>query len=223
MALKRGYILDDILDQSFIYSILCYQSYSFYNMLKYIFSLPLIITSSMMSIINSNSNQEDNHMKIINISFNIFTALMLVINSNLKFESRADAFKNTQTKFIKLQHEIEKYIVDEENPSKSFINELRDKYDNIVEGIQYEIPKHICNRVRNQYKEKRTLPIIINGIKKKEEHRDNEILDRFNSIDNNKSDSIDRVNSLNSVNVSSSFVYKKNPVVLDIKKNKYKW
>jgi len=64
MPIQKGYILDDILDQSFIYSILCYKAYSFYNMLKYVFQLPIIITSSIMSIVNSNLD-DTGSMRII--------------------------------------------------------------------------------------------------------------------------------------------------------------
>lgn len=39
-------------------------------------------------------------------------------------------------------------------------------YDNIVESIDDDPPSHICEMVREQYKTKKHLPTIINGIKK---------------------------------------------------------
>lgn len=210
MTLEKCYIvLDDICDQAFIYSILCYKAFSFYNMLKYCFNLPLIITSSLMSVLNSNNNQDDDRMKILNISFNIFTALMLVINNNLKFESRADHFKALHMKFLKLTHQIEKINMDDEVLDKHIINEIRHEYDAIAETVQFEIPNHICKSVRDQYMTKKTLPLIINGVKKKDEYRDSYILNKFNQPLNNIS------------NISSSLIYKpqtKTPIVLDVKK-----
>ena len=207
MTLEKHYVLlDDICDQSFVYSVMTYQAFSFYNMLKYCFNLPLIITSSLMSVLNSNNNQDDDRMKILNISFNIFTALMLVINNNLKFESRADHFKTLQMKFLKLTHQIEKINMDDEVLDKHIINEIRMQYDAIVESIAYEIPTHICKTVRAQYMTKKTLPLIINGVKKEDQYRDTTILNRLKTLNNIS-------------NIISSLIYKpQTPIVLDIKK-----
>lgn len=185
--LNKAYIIEDLIDQCMIYSILCYKTHTFYTTLKYIFNLPLIISSSIMSILNSNMNDTSHDIKILNITFNIFTALILVINNNLKFEARSDSFKNIHAKFIKLQHEIEKFVISDEIPTQELINSLRDRYDNLVESIGYEIPNHICKNVRDMYKEKKTLPLIINGIKKKAEYRDQSIIDRFQILERSRS------------------------------------
>lgn len=205
--INKGYLLDDLLDQCFIYSILCYKSHVFYNRLKYMFQFPIIISSSIMSLINSNLEQTDPAIKIVNISFNIFTALMLAINNNLKFEARSDTFKAHQNKFIKMQHDIEKHILNNELLSTEFLNSLVEKYDSIVESINYDIPSYILNDVRNTYKEKKTLPIIINGIKKRNEYRDQDVIEKF-SKDDSKTGSLKNFNMNNlKTNINSDIVF----------------
>ena len=66
---------------------------------------------------------------------------------------------------MKLSHEIESKIL-EGRVNSEFISSTMSQYDNIVESIDEDIPSHICARVRNEYKTKKWLPTIINGIPK---------------------------------------------------------
>ena len=160
-------ILDSYNDKSFVYSVLLIQSARYYGVLKYSFQLPIIITSSVLSILNGSTGSQflDDNMSLINTIFNILTALILSINNVFKFESLANDFKNNGIKFQKLSHLIESKVL-EGNINSEFINSIINTYDSIVESIDDEPPQHICNRVRNQYKTLKHLPTPCNGIPK---------------------------------------------------------
>ena len=159
-------VLDVYNDKAFVYSILCIQSARYFNYLKYMFQLPIIITSSVLSILNGTTGDEnvDKHMKIINTIFNITTALVLSINNTFRFESRANNFKSAAQKLQKLSHLIESKIL-ENSINHDFIENIVSTYDNITEGID-DVPSHICKRVKAEYATKKHLPTIINGVQK---------------------------------------------------------
>ena len=82
VKLKR--YLDDTLDRCFIYSIMLHRAERFYNIMKMLFKTPIIITSSALSIINSNF--EGDQMKTVNIVFNILTGVILAVGTAWQFE-----------------------------------------------------------------------------------------------------------------------------------------
>ena len=158
-------ILEQYCDKSFVYSVLCSKSSSFFNRWKYALQLPLIITSTVLTYINS--NQDENMMdamKVVNPVFNLFTAILLALNNMLKLESKANDFKNNGIKFQKLSHLIEQKQL-EGDINNDFINSVITQYDNITENC-YEIPRHICNTVHNLYATKKHLPVVCNGVQK---------------------------------------------------------
>ena len=167
--LKRT--LDDLNDRCFIYSILLNQAERLYSNLKLLFKIPLILTSSAMSIINSSFENEDNTLKIINISFNIITALTLSLGATLQLEMKQQDFSTSRKKFLKLSSTIEQKLISDEEISADFVTSIINQYDNIVDGIDFEIPEYILNCVRKQYAGTKTLPVIINGVKKLETER----------------------------------------------------
>jgi hypothetical protein len=127
-----------------------------------------------MSIINSSFENEDNTLKIINISFNIITALTLSLGATLQLEMKQLEVEKSSTsrkKFLKLSSTIEQKLISDEEISADFVTSIINQYDNIVDGIDFEIPEYILNRVRKQYAGTKTLPVIINGVKKLETER----------------------------------------------------
>ena len=68
--------LQDYRDKSYVLCILYEKHSGFYSLIKNIINIPLIITSSLMSIINSNFEPQE--LKIINIIVNCRIALLLV-------------------------------------------------------------------------------------------------------------------------------------------------
>ena len=172
-------ILDCYNDKSFVYSVLMIQASSYFNTLKYAFQLPIIITSSVLSILNGSTGNShiDDNMKMINTVFNILTALTLSVNNTFRFEAKANECRINALKFQKITHIIESKVL-ESGINGEFINSITSAYDNIVESITEDIPPHICRRVHLLYRKKKHLPVIINGVNKEE---NNDILIRQNS------------------------------------------
>lgn len=167
--------LDDYMDRSFVYSVLLNKTHSHYGRLKTLFKIPIILTSSVMSVVNSNlGNVDDNALKIVNITFNLLTALILSLSSTLKIEEKYQNFLTAEKKFIKLSSIIEQKLINEDDTITSdFVGSIITQYDNIVDGIDYDIPQYICRSVRSEYSYKKTLPLIINGIEKKDDFKRN--------------------------------------------------
>ena len=85
--------LEQYRDKSFVSSVLCEQSASLYSRLKTFINLPLILSSSAMSILNS-SNFSPEDMKVPNIIINSCTALILSLISNFKITEKQNNFKS---------------------------------------------------------------------------------------------------------------------------------
>lgn len=72
--------LQDYRDKSYVLSILYERHSSFYSTIKNIINIPLILTSSIMGIINSNFDPQE--LKTINIIVNCIMALLLGFINN---------------------------------------------------------------------------------------------------------------------------------------------
>ena len=189
--LKR--YLDDYLDRCFIYSIMLHKAEVFYNKLKMMFKMPIILTSSALSIINSNFDGES--MKTVNIVFNILTGVILAVGTAWQFEAKQQEFCNAKKKFIKLSSEIEGKLLSNEDIEPSYVNSVIEKYNNIEENLDYDIPGFILKSTREKWKGQKTLPVIINGCTKLEHHRDNSI--SLNTIKEDKALDLEkRINTI---------------------------
>jgi hypothetical protein len=167
IKLKR--YLDDTLDRCFIYSIMLHRAERFYNRMKMLFKMPIILTSSALSIINSNFDGET--MKTVNIIFNILTGVILAVGTAWQFEARENEFKSAKNKFIKLSSEIEAKQLSNETIEPVYVNSIIERYNNIEENLDYDIPAFILQSTREKWKGQKTLPIIINGCEKDEQYR----------------------------------------------------
>ena len=162
MSERYNNILDQYCDKSFVYSVLCSKTSSFFNKWKYALQMPLIITSTVLTYINSNQDESMmDAMKVVNPIFNLLTAILLALNNMLKLESKANDFKNNGIKFQKLSHLIEQKQL-EGDINNDFINSVITQYDNISENC-HEIPNHISKAVHNTYRFKKHLPVVCNG------------------------------------------------------------
>ena len=215
--------LDDYLDKSFVYSVLLNKSHIYYGRLKTLFRIPIILTSSVMSVINGSIMPDNEVLKYTNISFNLLTAIILGLSSTLKLEEKHQCFCNAERKFLKLSSKIEQKLMnDTDIITNDYVNEIMNEYDMIVENIDYDIPQFIAKRVRDEYATKKTLPLLINGIKKDIENRSPTLKSvKSMSIDEKKKVGSPCIKAMNTVievpEIKSSIAYKE-PVVLDVKK-----
>jgi hypothetical protein len=178
-------ILDDYIDMIYIYEVICNDTYNYYYNLKFMFEFPIIFINVFMTIINSTITD----MFIIkhsNIFLNVMTMLLVSLSNYLKINEKCEILKINRDKFIKLYNMIEKRKYTDDI-SIDFIDSVITNYDNIIDNISFTFPTKILKRVRNEYGNKKTLPLFINGIKKLDKYRyENGIItpDSYNSISN---------------------------------------
>lgn len=170
---RQMILLDDYNDMSFVYSIMCERTYNFYRNLKFFLDMPILITSCTMSIINSNVKDQE-FLKIANIVCNILIGFFLATNNFLKIGEKKQNFKMLGRRFTDISNRIEEYKI-LNKISKEFVNNTILQYDSVISNIEFEFPEFIKQKTREQFKLKRTLPPIINNIKKLMENRDIEL------------------------------------------------
>ena len=157
-------LLNAYRDKSYISNILCEQCSEFYSFLKSMVNIPLILSSSAMTILNSSSfNAED--MKIPNVIINALTALILSLISNFKLQEKTANFKTQSIKFNKLCHNIEdKLTNDIDGITTDQIRQFINDYDSFNENLDYPYVGFIKTRVVKKYKGIKTLPNACNCV-----------------------------------------------------------
>lgn len=149
-----------LLDKCEAMSVLCQKATQHWSLIKFIFQIPLIITSSVMCILNSFDNDNGN-MKIPNVVVNGASVLILALQNNLKVPEKVELFKNLSNNFLQLAHHIEG--MEKDNLTKNTINALTEKYDSLVIQCQFEdIKKSIKLEVIDLW-DGRSLPLQLNG------------------------------------------------------------
>jgi len=149
-------------DKAYITSILCAQSSEHFSFLRSMVNLPLIISSSVMTVLNSMSDNS-NEMKYANIVLNTWTSLILSIIGNFKLTEQATNFKQIEIKMNKLTHKIEDFLsIDLESTKIEDIRTIINEYDSLNESLDFTYPNFIKNRVKKIYSGKKTLPNILN-------------------------------------------------------------
>lgn len=152
--------LNMLLDKCEAMSVLCQKATQYWSLIKFAFQIPLIVTSSVMCILNSFDNDEGN-MKIPNVVVNGASVLILALQNNLKVPEKVELFKNLSNNFLQLAHQIEG--METEEMSKNIINGLTEKYDSLVIQCQFEdIKKSIKIEVIELW-EGRAVPLQLNG------------------------------------------------------------
>lgn len=151
-------LLNTYRDRAFINAILAEQSCNYYNWIKNIINIPLIISNTAMVAING-SVDDQQLLKILNIILNSFTGLILSFISNFKVYENINQFKLIQGKFSKLSHLIDNKLAnDNEELTPEFVNNVIQDYDDIIDGIEFQYPTQIRNKIKKQYEGKISLP-----------------------------------------------------------------
>jgi hypothetical protein len=152
-------IVNEYYDKSFISSLLCELSYGYYSFIYQMIIFPTILSSSILTILNSSEINKD-IIKIINIIVNGINTILLAINSNFKLNDRSNSFKNMKIKFTALNHRIESDKNKKLNDPSYIINidEIINTFDNLYNDLSYQFPIHIKNKVIKKYGNKRKLP-----------------------------------------------------------------
>ena len=155
-------LLESYRDKAYITSILCSQSVEHFSFLRSIINIPLILSSSTMTVLNS-MDEGNNNMKYANIVLNAWTSLILSLVGNFKLPEQATNFSQIQVKMNKLCHQIEdKLTIDLESCKIVDIRHFINDYDALYEQLDYSFPNFIKNRVKKIYSGKKVLPNILN-------------------------------------------------------------
>jgi len=155
-------LLENYRDKSYVSSILCEECSIFYSRIKNIVNIPLILSSSIMTVLNSGSF-DPNEMKIPNIVLNAATALLLSLINNFKLPEKIQNFKNIGIKMNKLCHAIEdKLSNDINNCNHELIRQFINEYDTLNENLDYPYIEYVKNSVKKRYLNKRVLPNALN-------------------------------------------------------------
>ncbi len=100
-------LLESYRDKAYITSILCSQSVEHFSFLRSIVNIPLILSSSTMTVLNSMDEGTNNNMKYANIVLNAWTNLILSLVGNFHLPEQCSNFSQIQVKMNKLNHQIE--------------------------------------------------------------------------------------------------------------------
>ena len=156
--------LQNYRDKCFIYNILCERSSEYCSHLKSIVNIPLIISSSIMTILNSGSFDAES-MKVPNIVINAMTVLLMSLINNFKVVEKCSNFKALTLKYQQLLHYIEdklandknidgedvREIVKEEEDYKQFFKAALDKTGKNITDMSDDEKKKFFNAVDNAY------------------------------------------------------------------------
>jgi len=150
-------ILESYRDRAFITSLLCGECSDFYSMIRSIINIPLIVGSSVLTILNSSDINKDD-LKISNIIINASTAIMLSMTSTYKLTERIANFKQIQIKMNRINHSIESTINNMDEINNENINKYINDFDTIYENIEYPFVHYIKKRIIKKYGHSKTLP-----------------------------------------------------------------
>ena len=154
-------LLQEYRDKCFIYNILCEKSTEFYSFMKNIVSIPLLISSAIMTIFNSGSFKPE-EMQTPNIVVNACTTIIISFMNNFKLAEKCNTFRSLGFKYNKLLHYIEDKLNTDTDINGEDVREIVKEYDSLAEQNEFIMPKHIRNKVKKIYAGKRTLPNILN-------------------------------------------------------------
>jgi hypothetical protein len=184
----------------------------YYSRYKNIISIPLIISSSIMTILNA-SNFDAESMKYSNVVLNTATALVLSMSSAFKVVEKCSTFRSASIKFTKLTHLIEDKILYNESLDREDVRDIIMQYDAINESIEYTFPESIKKKCIKMYRGNRIMPNPLN-------------CEDFNEMVKNVSVDIKKPDETKEV-INSSIVYNRprieakvldtRPVILDDK------
>jgi len=150
-----------LLDKCEAMCLLCSKASSHWSFIKLLFQLPLILTSSVMCILNSFDNNGGGNMKIPNVVVNGCSVLIMSLQNNLKVSEKVELFKSLSNQYLILAHSIE--ALEPDTITRETINNFTDKYDMLQSQCLFEDIPDKCKKQVMILFENRFLPIQMNG------------------------------------------------------------
>ena len=161
ISAQQELLLKQYKDKAFVNAIMSEESCNYYNFVKNLINIPLIVCNSVMVCVNSIITDQDT-LKILNIILNASTGLIIGMISNFKTYEKINQYHLLYIKYNKLSNLIDSKLTnDMENINITFIEGIIDDYNNIGEGQDFAFPSSIRKRVKKQYIEKLSLPLSL--------------------------------------------------------------
>ena len=149
-----------LIDKCEAMSLLTSKANGRWSLIKFIFQIPLILTSSVMCILNSFEIEGKNNLKIPNVVVNGISVLILSMQSTMRVAEKCELFKGLSNHFLVLAHQIEN---EEEELTNEKIKNYVDKYDSLMASCLFEdIPTSYKKEVMILF-DGRSLPLQLNG------------------------------------------------------------
>jgi hypothetical protein len=172
LTIHQKILLDGYLDKSFMMSILCDYTRNYYYKVGNILTIPTILLSAILCVFNAigTSNIPKNHhfiLTVINIVINGIITFIASLHSLLQINDKYNQFQTLTTKFAKLEHYIENNITNyPDKINEVFIDDIIKTYDALIDDIDFTFPEFIKKQIKLKYKDRRTMPNVLNGDKK---------------------------------------------------------
>ena len=148
-------ILKSLEDKSFVMTIFCNDCFKYYNNLKQLCIIGLIITSSSMVILNSYESKS-NWLQYINIVMNTINIFIITFQSKFEIIEKTKIYFDLSNQFNSLHNEIiDKVTLKKDNDD--FISESTLKYNNLQSNVK-DFPNNIRQKVIERFKSDRIIP-----------------------------------------------------------------
>ncbi len=134
-------------------SLTCNLANIYWSRVKMCFNIPLVLTSSVMAIINS-ITENGNDLKLYNIIVNSVSVLIISLNNSIKASEKADNLKKISQSFLLLVSEIE-------NDEKKDLHVYNIKYDNLINDIEFSDINDSIKKIVNALFDEEELPLQI--------------------------------------------------------------
>lgn len=133
-----------------IMNMLCTRCAGYFNKLKNIITLLLVILSSGVAITNAIfRDSKDERLRITTIIIEFFITFLIAFERSFKIGDKANNFGKYADNFRKLSHDIEKNL--ETDIDNDFLDKIITLYDNIYDGINEAFPSFILNKMKEEY------------------------------------------------------------------------
>jgi hypothetical protein len=151
----------NLISKSEALSLLWNKTAGYWSLIKFILSIPLILTSSIMCVLNSFESENNQKMRLPNIIVNAMSVLVLSVQNNLKASEKVELFKSLAISYIELAHSIE--ALEDEEFTRENLNTFTQKYDDLLKQTLFE---DIQNKHKKEVMilfEGKALPLSLNG------------------------------------------------------------
>ena len=160
MDTKTAERAEKLIDRAEAMTLLSTKAMSYWSMIKFAFSIPLIVTSSAMCILNSFDDGKG-HMRVPNVVVNGTSVLLISMQQNMKVSEKYELFKKLSGEYLAIAHTLEG--LEPEQITRDVVNNLQERYDNLQGQYLFEDTPRYCKREVIKIFESRCLPLQLNG------------------------------------------------------------